>query len=631
MEKEKNNAVEKVENVGKENATSNKKNAASVSEKNPVRKSENSSSAKGKKKGNVKRSRSAAEKKRKKLAAKAEKERVRAEKRVEIARIKAHKKAEKEKAKAAVLRDKARRKAEAAEKKRLLKEERAKRRDMIKHESKKDRAKRIALERVRLIEERKEEKQRKAELKKQRFLAKKERKEKRALNKQKNRENRKGFGGWLAAVISLGVSTLVLASVLTFTFLMPTESDNLLESAYRRAFYDAVEQVDNIDVNLSKTIASSDSGAMQDYLVKLAVNSELAENDLQSLPLKDESKFNTVKLVNQIGDYAKYLNKKLINGESLSLEERETLKKLYAANLTLKDSLQKTVKEMKNDFSFLSMVSSGENGNAVSEGFNELENLSVEYPELIYDGPFSDGADNREIKGLPSDKIDEKTAKEVFTEIFGDCGLKEVKNAGTSEGAIRCFNVSATVKDSELFAQISEYGGKLIGFSYAGSCGKTAYDGDYATEKGLEFLAKNGFESMRPVWINLSDNVYTINYAAYVDDVIVYPDMVKIRVCAETAEVIGMEASSYYTNHTERKIEKTAITAEQAKSKVYSEIETLTCRKAIVPVGESSEKLCYEIFGNLDGSVYFVYIDAATGKQTEMFKVIDSAEGELLV
>ena len=666
MENEKNNAVEKVENVEKSGASASKNdNAANKSGTNNNNKANAAKHAKSSKNGGSKtvktdektktvkrgekdKKRSAAarkaekerkkkriaeeklEKNRKKQALKAEKERIRAEKRVEIARIKAHKKAEKEKAKAAILREKNRKKAEAKEQKQLRLAERAKRRDAIKHETKKDRAKRVAAEKARAAEERREAKQRKAELKRQKFLAKKVSKERRARDRQKNRERNKGFGGWLAAVISLGVSTLVLASVLTFTFLMPTATDNMLESAYRRAFYDAVEQVDNMDLNMSKILATTDGGAMQGYLLNLAVNSELAENDIQSLPLEDENKFNTVKLVNQIGDYAKYLNKKLINGEQPTKAEMENLKKLYKANLTLKKTLAETFGNMENDFSFSSMATGNKN-NVVSDGFDELEELSVEYPELIYDGPFSDGADDREIRGLSGEKIDEAQAEKIFIDTFGSYGLKDVKPAGTLEGALRCYNVTATVEDSTLFAQISEQGGKVISFSYSGSCKETVYDGDYATEKALKFLAAQGFNGMKPVWVNLSDNVYTINFAGSVDDVIVYPDLVKVRVCAETATVIGMEATSYYTNHKDRTIEKARLTAEQAVKKVSPEIDVVACRTAIVPLGEKSEKLCYEIMGSYDGSTYFVYIDAANGRQVEMFKVVSSAGGEMLM
>ena len=457
----------------------------------------------------------------------------------------------------------------------------------------------------------------------------------RARTRQANREERKskkssGKNGWLAAVITLSIATLLLASTLTFTYLMPSATDTALESNYRKSFYDTVEQIDNIDLNLSKILASKDKGAIQTYLVDVAVESELAENDLQQLPLKDENKFYTTKLVNQIGDYAKYLNKKLINGEDLSQQDIESLRALYKANRAFKDLLNSTVTEMGVDYSFSSLNNAG-NGNLVLKNFNELENLSVDYPELIYDGPFSDGQDDREVKGLTGNPVTQAEAQENFKKIFKDRGLTEVNCVGESEGNIPTFNITAMENGEELYAQISKTGGRLVMFAYSGSCKEVNYQSDYATEKGLEFLQNAGYKDMKAVWINLSNNLYTINYASEKNGVIIYSDLVKVRICAETGSVIGLEATSYLMNHTERVISSPAITKSSAVKFVSDEIEVETGRLVVVPVGSSSEKLCYEFSGTYDGSIYYVYIDAVTGRQIEMFKVIESTEGELLM
>jgi len=60
-------------------------------------------------------------------------------------------------------------------------------------------------------------------------------------------------------------------------------------------------------------------------------------------------------------------------------------------------------------------------------------------------------------------------------------------------------------------------------------------------------------------------------------------------------------------------------------------MEIKTSRLVVVPIGNSSEKLCYEFSGEIEESVYYVYIDAKTGRQVEMFKVIESTEGQLLI
>lgn len=474
--------------------------------------------------------------------------------------------------------------------------------------------------------------EKKQELKMQRANRKAQKKQEQRNNESDGGSTKKkgGMGGWITAVVSLGIATIALATALTLTFLIPQEADVAIENMYSKSFYDVVEQVDNIDLNLSKTLATKDSGAMQTYLVDLAINSELAENDVQQLPLQDESKYYTTKLINQIGDYAKYLNKKLINGESLSQEDREILLRLYNANQSLKESLQNTMGEMKSDFSFSSMTEGGE-GNLVIKNFNELQNLSVQYPELIYDGPFSDGLDRKEIKGLDGNELTKAEAQDRFESIFADYKLKEVKMLGETNANIVTYNFQANVNDDILYAQISKKGGKLVMFAYAGSCREVNYQDDTAVETAQKFLQDLGLNNLKPVWINLASNVYTINFAYEQNGIIVYSDLIKVRVCAETNMVIGLEGTSYWTNHTKRDIPAPVLSVNSAKTKVNSDISIQTTRLALVPVGNSSEKLCYEFMGEMNDSTYYVYIDATTGKQVEMFKVIESTEGQLLM
>lgn len=631
MEEKKNNAVEKAENVARKNGDKKK---SGVSEKGKVKRTVKNKAPNAKERIKEEKQREKAvkaqEKRELKERIKAEREKARAEKRVEIARIKAHKKAEKQKAKAAALREKNRRKAEYQARKQQLKAEKEARKQMLKNESRKERAKRVAEEKQAAREERIQKRRQKAERKKQLLADKRARREEKNRNRQKNKERNKGIGGWLAAVISLGVATLVLASALTFTFLMPTVNDGMLEANYQKSFYDTVEQVNNIDLNLSKALASSDGGAIQKYLVDASINSEIAENDLQQLPLQDESKYYTTKLINQIGDYAKYLNNKLIDGQPLTEQDKDGLIQLYQANAAFKEALQKMMGQMGADYSFSSMLNGG-SGDLIISNFNELQNLSVQYPELIYDGPFSDGQKNREVKGISGEEISEETAKEEFMKAFGNYSFSKVENVGETAGDIDCYNVQGEADGELLYAQISKRGGKVVMFAYAGSCTEVRCDDGTAIEKAEEFLTALGLNDMKPVWINLANNVYTINFAFVEGDAIVYSDLVKIRVCAETGIVIGMEATSYYINHTERTVGAPVLSETEAAKKVSSEIEIENARLAIVPKGSFEEKLCYEFTGVYDGSTYYVYIDAETGNQVEMFKVIESTEGTLLM
>lgn len=453
------------------------------------------------------------------------------------------------------------------------------------------------------------------------------------INKQRRKQQRQTQGGkkgLVTAVIALSVCSLTLLAVLTVFLITPSKDSKALESVYQKSFYDIIEQVDNIDLNMSKALASKDTGAIQNYLTQVAINSELCENDIQTLPLQDEYRFYTAKLVNQIGDYAKHLNKKIIDGQGLSSQDEQSFRTLYEHNKQLKQSLYQMQEKMRGDFSFKE-VASLKKGSVVLKGFEQLQNLSTEYPELIYDGPFSDGLDNREVKGVSGSKITCAEAVDIFKGIFNDYSLENVKLNGDVNSIIPAYAVSGERDGEVLYAQITKTGGHLLEFSYAGSCKSVEFSEDYVIEKATEFLSGLDLNNFKPVWINLANNVYTINFAYYQDGVIVYADLIKVRVCAETGMVIGIESSSYLINHTEREIGSPTITKAQAQEYLLKDITIESTTLCLVPIGNSSEKLCYEICGDYDNEQYYVYIDANTGRQVQMFKVISSSQGKSLL
>lgn len=620
---EKNKAVEKTEKAQVDSESVSKpKSSVKKAVKNNSGKSRKAYAERSKNSNATKKAKSN-EAKIKKQELRAERERIQAEKRIEKAKIKAEKKLERKKLKQARLREKQKHIAELKKLKEEKKAEKNALKERRKSETGEQRHKRIIAERQEKARLKQEKRRLKAQLKKQKA---EERKEKRQL---KNQNKSKGFGGWLAAVISLGVTVLALSSVLAMTLFVPDDMDAEIASAYQKSYYDTVSYVNNMDLGLSKTISTKDDGARQQYLLDLAVNSELAENDINRLPLLDEDKYYTTKLINQIGDYAKYLNNKIIAGENLTSEDISALKQLYESNKQLKAALSEISAEMGDKYDFTKLRGKK---NALISGMEKLQNLSVEYPELIYDGPFSDGRTNRQIKGLDGKEISPEEAKKVFTELFNDYGISDIKDAGETVGDFAAYNFTAKVNGNELFAQITKKGGRLLMFDCFEDCNEINYDGEDLISTAKEFLSMAGFKDMQPVWVSSSNAVTSMNFAYEVDGVIVYSDLVKVTVCQTSGMVTGLEASGYFINHVERNITSPEISKAAAKENVSDDLEIIGTRTALIPVGNASEKLAYEFKClSVEDELYYVYIDATTGKQLQMFKVISSDDGIMLL
>jgi hypothetical protein len=65
------------------------------------------------------------------------------------------------------------------------------------------------------------------------------------------------------------------------TVFMPTEIDTTLASAYEKSYYETVDYVNDMDIDMAKILASADKKSQQKYFNDLSVNSELAENGLK--------------------------------------------------------------------------------------------------------------------------------------------------------------------------------------------------------------------------------------------------------------------------------------------------------------------------------------------------------------
>lgn len=565
-----------------------------------------------------------------------EKERMRAEKEIERIKEKEQKKAERErrilakKRQTEVKRKAEKRKKEEAEREKLrIKEAKEARREYLKNETAEERNRRLAALKAAKLRQRREEKAKRLNEKRLKAELRAKRLESKRAEKTESKKREKGVGGYVAAVVSLGTATLILATLFTASLTTDMFGKKKNSSEVAQAYYDFVDYVDGMDTNMSKLLVSADDESRQKLLSEITTQAMLAASDVARIPLSDENKFGTAKFVNQVGDYSKYLNNKLIDGLSINKEDWKTMGELAKINAELKESLMKLSSDMGENFDFASISASGQN-DIFSNAFADLESRAAQYPELIYDGPFSDGLKAKKAKGLDGKNIGSFEAQKIFEEIFADYGVKNAETVGEKNDKIKTFNIEGEANNAKIYAEISRQGGKIIMFDYYADCNNAVYNIDYCVSAGEKFLQKLGLVDFKPVWAAESGAVAYINYALFKDGVIVYPDMVKVTVCKERGIVSSLDSREYYLNHTEREIGKAKLTAEKAREKTEEKIEVRSVRLALIPKGNDAEVLTYECMGVANGSTYYIYIDAISGKQVKIFKVVETTEGKLL-
>ena len=524
----------------------------------------------------------------------------------------------------------AERKAMLKDRREERREARKERRDLLKSESKAERRERIAEEKQAKREAREQKhKAYLAEKKAKREHALKVRAEKRAARAEKQDRRTPGFGGWLAAVISLGVTTLALGTIVTFGWI---EMDNMQAnqaSGYTQSLYELNSVVDNLDANLSRARVTSSSKDRVRVLSDIAIQSETAETILERFPIDLQMTEQFSSFINKMSGASKSMLYTVANGGELTSSQKKALNYMYETNAKVKEEINRLVSSC-NEKDLINAMRG--KSSALGDGFATIQNNTFETPKGIQDGPFSDSVKKTNPLALKGQKeITAQTAENTAMEYFAKYKPSAAKCTGEVTGeALALYNVNLTTPDGEMFVQLSKLGGKVVAFDSYKDCSDKNFSVDRCVAIAEDFLASIGYDGLKPVWTSENGTTCNLNFAPVQGGAVLYPDLVKVKVCEERGLVTGVEALSYVLNHGKRSLNKPSISEAHAMSCIDGNVEITSSRLAVIPL-DGEEVLCYEFIGTFDGGEYYVYVDAATGEEVEVLTVIGTAQGRALM
>ncbi len=562
------------------------------------------------------------EKRRKRLEA-------REQKKLEAAKIRAEKKQKRLEKRLNAKQKRLDRIAAMKEKRAEAREKRRERRDMLKHETKEARIERKRQARVAKTEARVAKREAAmADRRAKREHRLKVRAEKRAEKNEKR--HAPGFGGWLAAVISLGVVTLALGSMLTYGWINMDGMTADMATIHTESMYELNSIVDNLDTNLAKARVANTRNEQVKLLSNVAIESEMAETLLERLPVDTQFTQNVTSFVNKMGDSAQSMLYSVASGKKLTDSQIATIEHMYKTNLQLKQSINELTANCTGKEMLKAMR--GKKDNLMLVSFGEMENNVVETPKEIHDGPFAENIKKVSAKNLAGlEEITCAQAEKLAAKYFESYNVSDVKCTGeiTAE-SLTCYNVTMQTKDGEMSAQLSKQGGKVVEFNSYKDCNDKNFSVERCVDIAQDFLKALGFKNMKAVWTSENGTTCNLNFAYEQNGVVIYPDMVKVKVCEERGIVTGMEGLAYVLNHTQRELGSAKISKSDAKAVLNGGFEAEGSRLCLIPV-DGGEVLCYEFYGTYGGNDYYIYVDAATGNEVEVFTVIGTAQGKALM
>ena len=418
-----------------------------------------------------------------------------------------------------------------------------------------------------------------------------------------------------------------------------------MENKYNKAFYELIEYSQNVETYLAKSLITTSSEHGAKTLTHLWRESSMAQSYLTSLPISSNELANTSKFFNQVSDFAYSLSRKNITGENLSQEDLDTLKELHTYSVEVEnvlnqlntDLIEGRIKWNNLEDSGMSNMFSTEVSSITFDSFSSLEENFHEYSGLIYDGAFSEHLTSSEKKGLVGDEIDEEQAKVKIEEFYGKDNIEEIISNGYSENAkIPCYYFNIKMKSIEyLFSiSVSKKGGHIVFSNFNRDVLTENISQEQADEIGKNFLNEHGYKNMKETYYLKQNGVVTINYAYSQETsdgklVVMYPDLIKLKVALDNGEVLGIETTGYLNSHYERTIEENVISEDEAKQKINSQVQIESSNLAIIPTEWQTEVLCWEFKGKVEENEFLIYINAVTGKEEDTLVIVNTPNGTL--
>ena len=451
-----------------------------------------------------------------------------------------------------------------------------------------------------------------------------------------NWKNRLKKGHMLSVICILLIIVGILGAIL---YKKQREYRQASENSYNMAFFELVDYVQNVETYLAKSLISSTPEHGAETLTNLWREANLAQAYLSRLPIESQELASTEKFLNQVSDYSYSLSRKNIYDEKLTQDDLNNLKELHTYSVDLENTLNQLSEDLNNGrFKWGELTEKGtvafaqEVDNISKESFSNLEENFHEYAGLIYDGAYSEHLTSSEPKGLTGDDIDENKAKEIAENFVGKNNIKETNNLGYSENAtIQVYDFSITNnEDLNINISVSKKGGHIVYMNTNREVNAEIISQEEANQKGKDFLTSKGFPNMKETYFLKQQGIVTINYAYMQDNVIMYPDLIKVKVALDNGEILGIETTGYLNNHIEsRDISNIKITEEEAKKDLNTDLEIVSSGLAVIPTEWKSEILCYEFKGKVDDREFLVYINTENGREEDILIITNTPNGTL--
>ena len=407
-----------------------------------------------------------------------------------------------------------------------------------------------------------------------------------------------------------------------------------LENTYQHSLQDLNVYLDNIYSNLNKEQYINSPYQLSNVAADLLSDCRAAKVCLSSLPTADLHLDKTYKFLSQVAAYSSALNKKYHRGYRLSNEDYKLLKQLTSYAKSLNDWVSDIEYKIVSNNYAINEIKHFNNGSAQNKNVKSLINMaSIEnnfqnYPELMYDGPFSDHILNKKpelTNGKPQISVEQAKKIAALATGVNETQLSHAEDE-LSTIPLYCFT------NDKVTVGITKHGGYICYMIKSRQIKEKNIDIGVAIQNAKQYLnSVLKIPEIQHSYQETVNNYCTINFAPLENDIILYNDLIKVSVALDNGEIISVDAREYINNHRTRNIPTIKQTPEQAMKMISKHLTIIKSPQlAIIPTAGGNEILTYEFICRDDNNnIVLVYINSNTLEEEKILILRDTGQGIL--
>ncbi len=385
-----------------------------------------------------------------------------------------------------------------------------------------------------------------------------------------------------------------------------------LENNLSDNLYSSIDSLSAIDTHLGKLAITKDHAMQHQLLHDIAMCSSNLSVSMAHLPIVDDDiKYNLEHYINGLYSCADNLGSYVASGKQLTVEHTA----LLAEMRTMTHSIYDTLNGMSIENGLMPITNSlyADGNNIINDTIGAIDSDMLHTACEHLDEHYEQKAQCIELGKTISIDEAKSMVKDIVSSYHGiDADNVDIVNAEGENTAFYFVNVEA--KGSSAYVILTKDGRVAQIDTVTFAVGQPTKDTNLIAE---QYCNKLGYNVTAIGMPRVEGDIQYLTLCPVIDEVTVYPDMIKVAVDITNGTVVSFNAMCYLANHRDRQIQWGELTIDDMHSNICEGAKVHATGRAIVE-RDGVEHSCCELCLGMGKDMYLLHVDSHTGEHVKL-------------